>query len=129
MKNLIIVSLVFLLFLSCSKSKEEISNPFLGKWQLTAEKISAGGPTPDWTTISNGYFITFAAENTFTSTQITGCGSGTYTIINNRLTLSYACNNQTIPSKFDIVFNSNLELILKNMNCIEECSAKFQKIN
>ena len=129
MKKLITVSIVFLFFLNCSKSTEEIANPFLGKWQLTGEKISAGGPTPDWASISNGYFITFSAENTFTSTQITGCGNGTYTIINNKLLLNFECNNQSIPSKFDIASVSNSELILKNINCIEECASKFQKIN
>lgn len=134
MKKLFIIQLVLLTLFSCSNSSTNgptnQENLLIGKWKLIEQKTSDGsGTPPTWTTAINSYDLTLNENLTFTSTQITGCGSGTYSIANGKITLTYTCGNGSIPNQFSIVSNSNTELIIKNVNCIEECADKFQKIN
>lgn len=134
MKNLFIISLVILTLFSCSNSssddKTKQENSLIGKWKLIEQKNSDGSATvPSWTTVINSYDLTLNENLTFTSTQITGCTNGTYMIENGKITLTYECGNGTIPNQFTILSNSNTELIIKNVNCIEECADKFLKTN
>ena len=108
-------------------TKEE--NLLIGKWKLIEVKYSIGESNPPWTKATNSYDLTLNKDLSFISTQIIGCANGTYTLVNGRITLLYACGNSTIPTQFTVISNSNSELIIKNVNCIEDCSDKFLKIN
>ena len=121
-------------FISCSNSRnsenstEEIS--LIGKWKLIEARYSDGGSNPPiWTPITNGYVLTLNKDLSFTSTQIIECINGTYTNLNGKITLLYACGNNTIPNQFIVLSNSKTEMIIKNINCIEDCADKFKKIN
>ena len=121
-----------MILFSCLNSRKETTkkeNLLIGKWKLIEVRYSNGESIPPWTTVTNSYDLTLNKDLSFISTQNIGCTNGTYTLVNGRITLLYACGNNTIPTQFTVVFNSNSELIIKNVNCIEECSDKFLKIN
>ena len=130
------ITAVFILtvvLFSCINSRKsgttKKENFLIGKWKLIEVRYSIGESNPPWTTATNSYDLTLNKDLSFISTQIIGCTNGTYTLVNGRITLLYACDNSTIPTQFSIVSNSNSELIIKNVNCIEDCSDKFLKVN
>jgi Lipocalin-like domain len=136
MKNLFIIPLVMLLFLSCSNSSDDETPTqeitLIGKWQLIEIKYSNGGASPPWSSILGGYELTLNSNNTFTSTQLTGsgCTIGTYSVLNNKITLNYACGGgTTITKEFSQLSLTKSELVIKDDSCFEECADKLKRIN
>ena len=126
------VFILTVILFSCLNSRKETTkkeNLLIGKWKLIEARYSNGESIPPWTTVTNSYDLTLNKDLSFISTQNIGCTNGTYTLVNGRITLLYACGNNTIPTQFTVVSNSNSELIIKNVNCIEDCSDKFLKVN
>ena len=132
MKTLFFILISIFTLLSCSKSDENNTVPttsaLVGKWKLIERKNSDGGSTPEWVSISNGFVLTINSNNTYSTTESLDCNSGIYSVHNNAITFTNSCGNSTIPNKFNLVSQTSKELILSNINCIEECKDKFQKI-
>ncbi|MEC5395120.1 lipocalin family protein [Riemerella anatipestifer] len=130
MKKSLIYTLVLstLSLLGCRDNEESTANKLVGTWKLTEAKISNGGSST-WTTISNGYTIKIKSDNTYETTQIPDCNTGTYSIDNNNvIKFVNSCGNTTIPSSYKIVSIENRTLILNGTFCTEDCNEKFQKI-
>lgn len=89
--------------------------------------MSNHGETPEWKSVADGHTLVFGNDNTFTSTQFDGCGSGTYTHANDVITLEYACANPPADKQYRIVSMTENELVLGNVNCIEQCGDKYIK--
>jgi hypothetical protein len=75
-----------------------------------------------------GFVLSINSNNTYSTTESSDCNSGIFSVHNNVITYTNSCGNSTIPNKFNIVSQTSKELILSNINCIEECKDKFQKI-
>lgn len=130
MKNYLILTLVFSLFLlvGCRENEESTATKMVGTWKLTEAKISNGGSST-WTTITDGYTIKLKNNNTYETTQIPDCNTGTYSIDNNNIIkFVNSCGNTTMPNSYKIVSIDNGILVLNGTFCIEDCNEKFQKI-
>jgi hypothetical protein len=132
MKTLFIVPLVLFTLLGCSKDskKEEPTPAFVGKWQLI-EVYTGGPPNPDskWVQIDNGYILSLNKNKTFTTTQFTECNTGTFFVTEEILTYKFSCGNDDgTPDEFRIYSNTENELIINNIYCIEGCDEKFKRI-
>jgi len=132
MKKLFIISLVMLLLFSCSNSSSNPTNQenlLIGKWKLIEQKSSNGSSTPPtWTTVINGYELTFKSDGTYTTTANSTCNSGTYSISNQLISYVNSCG-ASIVEKTRINSVGVNELVVYDLICIEECQSKFQKIN
>ncbi|MBS1572583.1 MAG: lipocalin family protein [Bacteroidetes bacterium] len=126
--NLIFVSLL-LLFLSCRDKDEPTTGKTIqGTWKLTEAKISNGG-SANWEAVANGYTLKLKSDNTYETTQLPSCNTGTYSIdANNVIKFTNSCGNTSIPNSFKIISIENNFFIWNGTFCIEECQEKFTRI-
>ena len=134
MKKLFYSTVFFITLICCSKNNnDEPTLPsVVGKWKQTELYNSNGGSTPTWNVVSNGYTIEFLSNGTFSSTKLSDCSTGTYTISGtNEISMTYNCASFTNIYVEKIENKTNSQLILKPnyLNCDEGCSVKFERIN
>ena len=130
MKKLILIPILLLVIMSCSKSDNNETNippELIGKWQM---KTIAGE------VLLNGGIIDFKNDNTFSSTIIgyeynSNSPGGTYIVTSTSeliLTYSNISTNPAITNKKITLLTSD-ELILNptHSNCIEGCAEIFSR--
>ena len=132
MKKLLIIPILLLIIISCSKSDNndvlDYTNnhpELLGKWQIV-DFLSDIPPNPF--PIVNGFTITFNVDGTFSSNQFVDFPNGNYTVsTSNVISLNYISSNNVIDTKYkDIWSINNTTLILK---LDENDSEKYEKIS
>lgn len=134
MKAISYLSVLFFSLISCSKNNDEKTTlpSIVGKWKQIELYNSNGGNNPNWNVVTNGYSIEFFSNGTYSSTKISDCSTGTYTIsVTNEISMIYNCAGFTNIYVEKIENNTNSQLILKPnyLNCDEGCSVKFERIN
>ena len=134
MKNILILQIVLIVLLfSCSNSKDEpvvTAKPLIGKWKIIEAKISSGGSLPStWTSITNGYELSFSDNGNYSTTKYSTCNSGTYTVTNQNINYFDTCGSSFPLEKSIIITNTDNELILRDLNSFEESQYKYKKIS
>ena len=133
MKKLFIITIALFALINCSNSKEEPvaeAITLTGKWKIIEGKISSGGALPlNWTTINNGYELSFGDNGIYSTTEYTTCNSGSFSVINQVINYTNTCGNTTPIQKYKILSMTSTELILQGLFCIEECQYKYLKIS
>lgn len=139
MKKIVILSVLFLIVVSCSKSSNEETTVYpntlaiQGKWQLV-EDLDYNPPGPY--TITNGPIIDIKADGTFTSNESPAYTGGTYTFsANDIVDLTYtSTTSANYISRKKIKLLTANELILSGdlspdgTGCIEGCAGRYSKI-
>jgi hypothetical protein len=133
MKKCIILSILFLALLSCSKDskKEEPISVYIGKWQLF--ETFAGNTVEDlgWYPVKDGYVFELFSNRTFTSNRFMDCGTGKYSVSDdNTITFTYDCPSvkDSYIEKVESFSGSELVLVPTYLACDESCGEKFKKI-
>ncbi|HLW21438.1 MAG TPA: lipocalin family protein [Cyclobacteriaceae bacterium] len=132
------ISLMFLLTIllsaGCDFSDDVLfhDNPdgLPGEWLLVETSFSAGAEQ-EYREVKNGGRYTFRTDGTFTSTQLDGCGRGTYQLKDDKLILVYDCDTRDSPNPFTfrITFEDNYFMLSPiSIMCIEGCTSKFKKV-
>ena|SRR5690554_2004625 len=134
MKNPLIFLLFVLLAASCNISDavlfQENPDTFPGQWVLVETSFSAGDEL-EYQEVKNGGYYRFQPDGTFTSSQLDGCGRGTYQLEDDKLTLTYDCDTKDSPNPytFGITFEENYFILSPiSIVCIEGCPSKFKKV-
>ena len=138
MKKLLLIPIILLVILSCSKSDNNgvldytNNNPnLIGKWQykeFLGVNIGCVGCGPYL--ITNGYTINFNNNGTFTSTELTDYPSGTFIVAaSNQVTLTYiSATLPTIVKVKEILKLSTDEVVLNPIpTCFEGCAERYEK--
>lgn len=126
MNRILLVALVTVL-ISCTKQKEESNNTALvGKWLLTENYYSIGGPgTWHPADPTNPIIIRFAADSEFSTTGNFFQGFTEYRIIDDRTIHFLKPNGEMLQAIY--VVTDKLEI--SPVNCIEGCTYRFIRTN
>ena len=126
------LTLVFVIFSSCSKSDSHERNDILGKWRLIEVLNDDGSGNASWQPVSGemSYTLLFEDNSTFKIlNNSTNCYFGEYNINNYVLTLIFSTNNCNV-SKYNLEFSDNYLLLNASpFSCDEACIEKFEKLN
>ncbi|NBL63712.1 hypothetical protein GV828_00700 [Flavobacterium sp. NST-5] len=139
MKNLILIIATVLLFCSCQSDDNNNSTDLYGKWQLIAQQEfddlieEEEESTPlVWHSVENGEIYEFRANATFSkSGAIVNNYQGTYQYQSSANVLTLQCNNNDIPSEYQIEWlENNSQIILTRLNgdWVQGSKIKLQKI-
>ncbi|KAB1068428.1 hypothetical protein F6U93_06925 [Tamlana haliotis] len=128
--------LALILAFNCSKNNDaDIETSILGSWQETGGYTSAGGPQ-FYVEDENGETITFSEDGSFTSNAYPECSTGTYTLNENDLKLTYDCEDFTSQFQnpegdvtYKITFKPGYFLLESTvLICTDGCSSKYIKL-
>ena len=117
---------IIALGVGCKKGDNRPANTFVGKWKLTAQKISAGGPAY-WVAVSNNEnnYVQFNNNGTFKSDAFLLYKYSKYTVKDSAtVTMS---KNDTIQN-FSYQFKKQDTLLMSPAGpifCFEGCTFKF----
>lgn len=137
MKNIILIVVTTLMFISCSDNSNNNESPIFnlssieGKWQYV-ELLDYNPPGPYL--VTDGPIIEFNSDGTFTSNEISNYPNGTFTVATDSvITLTYQSNTDIFVKLKKITFFSNTGLVLDNDYsgsgaCTEGCAERYEKI-
>ncbi len=125
MKHMLYLA-AFALLLSCSKSKTQINETLLGKWQLAINAFSIGGPIEEHQADpSKPVIVEFKKDGTYTNS--TGGAYTQYSLNGNRVKLT-GPGATTVTLQFTIA-GDTLTLTPIEPMCIEGCYTKYTAVN
>tara|TARA_R110002049_G_scaffold293156_4_gene478024 strand:+ start:4829 stop:5233 length:405 start_codon:yes stop_codon:yes gene_type:complete len=125
--------LVIVCLIGCDSENTDANVPkeiekLVGVWQLEATKISPGSIVLNWTPVKDGGVISFKSDYSFTQSGVANCNisliRGSYTILENKITLNATCNGAGYTPSFYITHKDS-KIILNYDGCIEECSYRY----
>jgi len=139
MKKIIIIAIVFIIAISCSKSKnDEITTnttpaDLIGNWKFVGYYDDYSNPNgSNFHPVSDGFNISFIADGTCHSNANQYYNNGTYTVSNNSiLTTNYTStiDNSTATASEKIGKLTSTELILESINDQISSAYKYVKVN
>lgn len=133
MKQIILILTLIFLTSSCSNDDKKLdTSNIVGTWKHYEEYDNF-----KWNKVKDGYTYTFNANGTFKSTRFTECITGKYSVVSDKLTLDYDCDEFTTQAESPagtFIENYKLEtgyiyLSPTYLSCFEGCGSKFKKIS
>lgn len=122
MRNLIMYGILLLILSACSK-KDDDNNQVLGTWTFVERYVSEGGPGK-WSSVEDGYSLTFKENNRITSSEAPCDGS--YSGSGDEFSINFECNSLQPIGKYTMQFEDG-NLLLWHSQCDEGCGWKFEK--
>ena len=131
MKKLVIITLSFLILLSCNRNDDNVPVELLAKWLLIEQYADPGDGSGDFVSVSSSKTIEFYANRTVISN-----GSLCIMDINSdeESTGTYNDSENSITPEgcrftgFGISYEIEVRYLIVNYPCIEACRQKFRKI-
>lgn len=140
MKKILILPILFLTLLGCSKSKNDeviTSNTtpteLIGTWKFVGyyDDMAIGTNNNNFHLVSDGFTINYNTDGNCYSTANIYYTNGTYTLSNNSiLTTSYiSSTNNTVSSGSELIYKlTSSELILQPLNTQLTFAYKYEKV-
>jgi len=115
MKNLIIITLITITSIGCSKSnddpKNNIPDKLIGKWKITEEYYTDGSSTGSgWDNHDSGknYDLWLKADGTYTDGTAIECNNCSYTVSDNKI--YFLPNGNEFPAEIQFLSDTNLTI-------------------
>lgn len=131
MKNILILSILSCLFISCKSDDDSTNTKLIGNWKLIEVLADPGDGSGDFVPVNSNKTISFLNDGTISSNgnlcdisiDTNSETSGTYSISESSFS-----SNECINPNYAFSFEQNDTILIIEYPCIEPCKAKYLKL-